>query len=445
VTQLVLMLAAITSATGENSNWPGFLGGTIPAERSAVANAPLEWSPTTNIAWSADLPGYGQSSPVVWGDVVIVTSVEGPMKDTCHVVALKHSDGSQLWKHSFESSDKVKSSLYVSRAAPTPVCDGKAVYAYFESGDVVALSLDGKLLWHRSLSKEFGKFQNKFGLSASPVQTADSVIVLVDDEGPSYLIALDKATGNSRWKTDRKSRTSWSSPAIVPANGKSQVVVSSAGSVDGYDPATGELLWSIDDVGGNTAATPLPFAEGRFLVGASPGREGGQRAELATKSNLAIAIDEVDGKPAPRVLWTAEKAMPSFGSPMVHKGYAYWVNRTGAVYCFDASTGELKYNERTKQSVWATPIGIGDRVYLFGKEGTTTVLAAGPEFKVLAENQLWDPAAVKPDPAAAQNEDTEEKRNAAAMFSGPVQYGVAAVHDGFLIRTGQKLYSVREK
>jgi outer membrane protein assembly factor BamB len=428
--------------TADNSDvWPGFLG--AGAKPPAAESVPLEWSPEKNIAWTADLPGYGQSSPVVWNDAVFVTSVEGPMKDTCHVVALKHSDGSSIWKHSFESSDKVQDSLYVSRAAPTPVCDGKGVYAFFESGDVVGLSIDGKQLWQRSLSSEFGKFKNKFGLAASPVQTDEAVIILVDDEGPSYIIALDKQSGKTLWKTDRASRTSWSSPSLVTVGGKQQVVCSSAGSVDGYDPASGALLWTISNVGGNTAATPMPFADARFLVGASPGRDGGERAELATKSNIAVTIDLVDGKPSPRTLWTAQKAMPSFGSPMVHAGHAYWVNRAGAVYCFDVATGDLRYNERTKQSVWATPIGIGDRVYLFGKEGTTTVLAAGSEFKVLAENQLWDPAAVKPDEAAGQKEDTEEKRKAAAMVSGPVQYGVAAVGGGFLIRTGPKLYSVR--
>lgn len=438
--QLVLSLALLAATAGGSDVWPGFLGAGASPDRTT---APLEWSPTKNIAWTADIPGYGQSSPVVWNDVVIVTSVEGPMKDTCHVLALKHSDGSELWRHSFESSDKVENTLYVSRAAPTPVCDGKAVYAYFESGDVIALSLDGKPLWHRSLSKEFGKFKNKFGLSASPVQTEKSVIILVDDEGPSYLIALDKTDGKTLWKTDRESRTSWSSPALVPVGGKDHVVVSSAMNVDGYDPETGNLLWTLEGIGGNTAATPMPFADGRFLVGASPGRDAGARAELAPKSNVAVAVEEVDGKPTPRIRWTAEKALSSFGSPMVHAGHAYWVNRAGVVFCFDATTGELKYSERTKQPAWATPIGVGDRLYIFGKEGTTTVLAAGPEFKVLAENQLWDPAAIKPDPAPNIGENTPERRAAAAMNAGPVQYGVAAVKGGFVIRTGKKLYAVR--
>jgi outer membrane protein assembly factor BamB len=438
---IALLALALTTAD-EPANWPGFLGGgEVHLQPDAL---PLTWSPSENIAWQAVLPGHGQSSPIIWNGKVLVTAVQGPMKDTYHVLAFALDDGRRLWKHSLESSDKVKESYFVSRAAPTPVTDGRAVYAFFESGDVTALSLDGRELWRRSLSKDYGKFQNEFGLGASPVQTDEAVILLIDHDGPSYLIALSKADGRTLWKTDRTPRRSWSSPAIVPVNGQPQVVCSSAGTVDGYDPATGKRLWTYDEVAGNTAATPLPFADGRFLIGASPGNEGGARVEQAKKSNFAISIEVIDGKPTPKILWRAEEAMPTFASPRVYAGHAYWINRVGVVYCFDAESGELRYAERTKQSCWATPQGAGDRLYLFGKDGVTTVLRAGPKFEVLAENQLWDPASVKPDPAKLAAEETEERRQAAAMFSGRVLYGVAASGGSLLIRTGDVLYCVRQ-
>ncbi len=437
-----LALVLITLAAGSAPTWPGFLGAGARTTDDAET-LPLKWSPTEHIAWKAAIPGYGQSSPVIAGDKVFVTSVEGPEKDTCHVVAVSLADGRQLWRHSFPTSDKVKTSVYVSKAAPTPVTDGEAVYAFFESGDVVALSLDGKLLWHRSLSKDYGKFQNEFGLAASPVLSGEAMIILADHEGPSYLVALSKSDGSTLWKTDRTSRVSWSSPAIVPVAGRPQVVCSSAGSVDGYDPATGALLWSYGEVAGNTSSTPLPFAEGRFLVGASPGREGGARAEGAKKSNLAMSIAAAGDKLAPEVLWRTESAVPTFASPMVYRDHAYWINRSGVVYCLDAKTGESRYTERIKQSSWATPVGVGDRLYCFGKDGTTTVLRAGPKFEELAENQLWDPASIKPDPARASQESTPERQQSAAMFSGPVQYGVALAPGSLLIRTGDTLYCLR--
>lgn len=436
----LLLILSLAGATGD-VKWPGFLG----AGHSEVAaeSLPLTWSPDKNIAWKTNLPGHGQSSPIVWRDRVFVTAVEGPLKDTYHVAALNLADGKILWQHSLESSDKVKDSNHVSRAAPTPATDGQAVYAFFESGDVTALSLDGQVRWQRSLSRDYGKFHNEFGLAASPLVTNDAVLLLIDHDGPSYVIALAKDDGRTLWKTERSPRRSWSSPALVPVGDKFHLVCSSAGSVDGYDPATGKLVWSFNEVAGNTAATPLAFGDGLFLVGASPGREPGERADGAKRSNLAAAIQATPTGPRFNVLWRTEEAVPSFGSPVVIQDHAYWINRVGVVYCLDARLGEKRYAERTPQSCWATPLGVGDRVYLFGKDGLTTVLRTGPKFEVLAENQLWDPASVKVDQERINREETEERRRAAASFAGPVQYGVAAVSGSLLIRTGDCLYCLR--
>jgi outer membrane protein assembly factor BamB len=441
VSTTLLVMLAWSLAAEPTGVWPGFLG--AGASPVASESLPLEWSPAKNIAWKADLPGHGQSSPVVYEGRVFVTAIEGPLKDKCHVLAFDLATGKQAWKHTFESSDKVKNTVYVSRAAPTPVADAQGVYAFFESGDVVALAHDGTVRWTRSLGADYGKFKNKFGLAASPVMTEKSVILLIDDEGPSYLIALAKQDGKNLWKTDRTSRVSWSSPAVVPVEGSRQVVCSSAGSVDGYDPETGALLWSFTEVGGNTSTTPMPIGPGQFLVAAAMGRDG-ENSESAKKSNLAMAIEQTGGKPAAKVLWRTEEALASFSSPIVAGDYAYWLNRAGVVFCFDRKTGEKKYAERLKQGCWATPLVAGDRIYFVGKDGLTSVIATGPQFNLLAENMLWDPAAVKRDPNAGANEETEERKKAAANFASPIQYGVAAVNGSLLIRTGDGLYCLRK-
>lgn len=435
---LGLLLAAV--AEGPPAAWPGFLG--AGADPIAADSLPLSWSPTENVAWKAALPGHGQSSPVIDGDDVFVTAVEGPQKDTCHLICLSLADGREKWRRSIASTAPVKNSLYVSRAAPTPVVDADRVYAFFESGDLLAVGRDGREAWSRSLSRDHGAFDNEFGLAASPAQAADRLFLLVDHKGPSYVLAVSKADGRTLWKRDRTSRVSWSSPAVVTIDGVAQLVCSSAGSVDAYDLATGEPLWSLGDLGGNTAATPVAFAGGRFLVGASPGQEG-QHAATARRSNLAMTARRQGAVWEPQVLWRTDKALPSFGSPVVHGDVAYWVNRAGVVTGLDAATGTVHFEERAAESVWATPLGVGDRVYLFGKNGTTTVIAAGPAWKVLATNRLWDPDDVQVDPAAGAAEDTEEKRRGAAMFAGRVQYGVAAVSGSLLVRTGDVLYCVR--
>lgn len=383
---LILMVAAITAPP---DSWPSFLG--QGATNIDPATIPLTWSPTENIAWQAKLPGRGQSSPVIWHDQVFVTSIEGSMKDKCHLVALSLQDGHELWRQTIAASQTVRSNYFQSRSAPTPAVDAKRAYAFFETGNVVATDHSGKLLWQRVLTEDYGAFESTIGLASSPILVNDILVILIDHEGPSYLLALDSATGETRWKTDRTSRTSYTSPSLVPISGTQQIVCSSSGSVDGYDPKTGEILWTYEEnVGGNSTGVPLAIRDGMFAVGASPGMHN-EREELAKKTNFVMRVEFVDGKYVPKVVWRTEDAMPSFNSPLVHGECAYWVNRAGVVYCYDAATGKSLYTKRTNGVCWATPVGLGNRVYLFGKDGMTTVLAVGPEHQVLAENMLWDP------------------------------------------------------
>jgi outer membrane protein assembly factor BamB len=436
----LLLLALLLPA--DPPAWPGFLGAAAtPIEPASI---PLTWSPSQNVAWDASLPGHGQSSPVIWNDRAFVTSVVGENKETCHTVCLSLADGAILWDHQHQSTAPDPNSVYISRAAPTPVVDRNHVFAFFECGDLVALTHDGKQVWTTSLSKLYGRFVNKFGLSSSPVQTDSAVIVLIDDEGPSCLVAISKADGSILWKTDRTSRTSWSSPALLTLAGLPQVIVSSAGTIDSYDPATGKQLWTYADIGGNTATTPLPAGPDSFLVAASPGRSG-ENSAGAQKSNALIKVTRDGDQWKIEKPWMSSEATPSWASPFVHQGYAYWVNRVGVVYCLNAATGEQKYAQRTKQSCWATPLAIGDRIYFFGKEGATTVLAAGPEFRQLAVNELWNADTPPSDNGAPKTDETSpERKQANAMFSGPTQYAAAAVSGSLLIRVGSHVFCIRD-
>lgn len=425
-----LVALALGGTPDESAVWPSFLGrGATPVEAKSL---PLTWSPEENVAWKVDLKGHGQSSPVVWKGRVYVTAVEGPNKEKNLVTAYALADGKSLWEHIQGSSFPVKSTEYVSRAAPTPVVDESAVYAFFESGDLVVLSHEGKTLWSKALIKEYGELTSNHGLAASPLLTENAVVVLVDHGGPSYLAAFGKADGALLWKTDRKSRQSWSSPTLAKVAGREQILISSSGAVDGYDPANGKRLWTFDKVGGNTSNTPRAYGDGMILVGAGQGRGGVEGG----KGNLALRVVPQGDSFEAEIAWTAKEATSSFGSPLVHQGLAYYVNRAGVVYCLDAENGEQKYAQRTKQSTWATPFGVEDRVYFFGRDGLTTVLAAGPEFKVLAENSLW-------------KSDTEEKpagggREGGMSRGGPVQYGVAVVPGSILVRVGDRLYCLCE-
>lgn len=456
---LLLLSLLLSADPAPTQSWPGFRGdGT---STSSAKNLPVTWSPEENLAWRTALPGYGQSSPVVWGNRAFVTAVDGAEKEKLLVVAVNTATGKPAWSKELPASQKGKNNPMMSRAAPTPIVDGDAVYAFFESGDVVALSHAGELKWERSLSKDYGAFKNNHGIASSPTQTEKAVLILIDDMGASYLVALDKATGKNLWKADRKSRSSWTSPVVAQLNGKAVVLVSSGGSLDAYDAATGKELATLTGLVGNTI--PSPVAAGDLVVlGAGENRMKPDLAESARSNGCVRFVmkgDQVTFEP----VWEGKKAISHHASPLVYQGHAYFVTKTGFVHCVDLKTGEERYAERLDNPCWATPVGAGGHVYFFGKDGVTTVLKAGAEFDKVAANRLWSDAdfakrrAEAKEKAAANlpkppegkgpgggpplpKEELEATRYSAV---GDVVYGVAVVDGTVLVRTGTELICVR--
>lgn len=396
----LIPLLSLLLAVSPASSWPAFRG--LGDSVTDARNLPLTWSDKQGVAWQTELPGYGQSSPVAWGKRAFVTAVRGAEKEELVVTCVDTATGKILWTQSFPSSLKQADSDYVSRAAPTPAVSADRLYAFFESGDLLALDHDGKLLWQRKLTADYGEFQGNHGIGSSLALFEDRVIVLIDHDGPSYLLAVDGATGKNVWKLDRPSKISWTSPIVGTAAGRPQLVVSSTGTVEAFDPRDGKPLWNFAGIEGNTVASPT-LAGDFVLVGSSD-----------AKHNFALRADGSGTLTQSAVVWRSDQAAASFSSPLVHRGRVYLVNKAGAAACLDALSGKPLWSERIG-SCWASALGAGDRVYFFGKEGVTTVLAAEPEFKKLAENLL-----------------TIEGR----------LYGVAVVPGALLLRTGKKLICV---
>ncbi|MEZ6129786.1 MAG: PQQ-binding-like beta-propeller repeat protein [Planctomycetaceae bacterium] len=382
---LGLLLSATLNATAEDipKGWTSFRNG---GSSRVVGELPTQWAADTNIAWQTETDGYGQSAPVILEDQIIVASVIGEQKEQCAVTAYSLTDGKQLWQHRFDAAHHAPSSYMMSRAAPTPVVDQQAVYAFFESGDLVAVDLSGKSLWHRDLTADYGEFQNNHGLGSSPAQTADLVVLNIEHKGPSVLLALDKKTGQTTWKADRPSGSSWTSPIVVGEGSTQQVVVSSGGDLSGYDLHDGQKLWSLEGLEGNSV--PSPCAVGDFIfVGARIPEFGS--AEEAAKSNLCVRITGDDAQPY-ELCWRAAKAVSDYASPVVDGEHVYFLNKVGVLYCVDAMSGETIYQQRLRSECWATPIVTETGIYFFGKDGTTRIVRRGREFEVLATNNLWD-------------------------------------------------------
>ena len=381
------------------TRWPGFRGGR-DTNVSRAARLPLTWSDDT-VAWRATTPGFGQSSPVVWDDTVFLTSLEGAMKETIYVAALDLEDGSERWRRRFAAAETFEWNDYVSKGAPTPAVDGERLYAFFDSGDLMALTHDGDTVWHRDLSADYGTLGGNHGVGNSVLLTDDAVVILLTRRTYSYLLAVDPRTGETVWKADREPGVAWSTPVLAPDG--DEIVVSASGRIEGFDAGTGELRWSFAGFRGNHV--PSPTVTGDLVI------IGG----MAVEANLALRRGRTGVLDRSDVAWTAGSAS-NFASPFAYRDCVYWVNPAGAARCLAPDSGVVRWTHRLPASTWATPLGHDDRVYFFTEQGVTQVLRYSTDApEVLATNHL--------------------------SVDAPVT-GFAAVDDAIVIRAGTEVIRV---
>lgn len=468
---LILFVAicslGILSTSSASDPWPAFRG---DGSGIAKANLPTQWAAEEGIAWQANIPGYGQSSPVVWDGTVYVTSSEGPFQEDCQVHAFGLANGEKLWTSHIQATTKVENYFRNSRAAPTCCVDKSAVYSFFASGDVTAMSHEGKTQWSVPLIKMFGEVQNERGVASSLAQTDELLFVVIDHHGPSYVLAIEKKSGKVTWKADRGERVpSWSSPVIAKSGNRNIVVVSSADTVDAYDTSTGESLWQLGGLQGNHIPSATVVGD-RIFVGSTTMYGGASDEEETAGSNCCIRLTNEDGKAGYQVLWGAERANSYYSTPLAFAGYVYYVNKVGVLFCINQETGKQVFAKRIGNPCWASAIGItrsdGEQlVYFVLKNGYTVILKPGDQYEQVARNQLYDvDDMVEASLAAAQQrkanavppEQAAPKTGPEKVFAGlpekelhemfsygdPTVYGVAVGGDRLLVRTGQHLYCV---
>lgn len=447
--------------------WRGFRDS---GSNTVEADLPTEWSPDKGLAWQATIPGYGQSSPVVWQGQVYVTSSDGPFQEHCQVHAYSLRDGAKRWTSDVSATTKVENYFRNSRAAPTCCVDQRGVYSFFASGDVTAMKHSGETIWSTPLLKLYGEVGNERGIASSPAQTAELLFVLVDHEGPSYLVALRKSTGEVAWKADRGNRVpSWSSPVVTKCGTRELVITSSADSVDAYDSQTGESLWKLEGLQGNHIPSASIVGDSLF-IGSTTMFNGASDEKATAASNCCLTLTNFNDKPGFEQRWSAERANSYYSTPLAFAGFVYYVNKAGVLYCIDQETGNQVFAKRLDNPCWASAIGVtkpnGEQlVYFVLKNGFTVVIRPGTEFDQVSRNQLFDADAFR---EASEAAEIQRKKNAVPaelakpkdgpekvlagmpekqlhqMFSygDPMVYGVAVAEDRLFIRTGQQLFCV---
>lgn len=395
----VLSLLTVTVACAEN--WPQFRGPNGQGQ-SGESGLPLNWSDTENVAWKTELPGQSWSSPIVWDNHIFVTTAtdEGT---SCRVVALDRTSGRILWNNEVfrqQPGHKQERNTY---ASPTPATDGRLVYACFGDGSFAALDYAGNVVW---INRDY-PFYSQHGLATSLLLHRDLVIMARDGSSDgqdkdlgwqrpwdgAFILALDARTGKERWKARRGlSRISHGMPAVWEHDGTEELVSEAGDVVQGFDLDTGERLWSSQVIGEGKVPSTVVGEGLVFTAGGWGGRETikafrlGERGELGT-SNL---------------VWEQRKGVPKIPSLLHVAPHLYGITDGGIATCLTAATGEIVWQERVGGNFSASPIAAEERIYIVSDSGDTTVVAAGPEFKVLAKNSLGEK--VQASPAISQGQ-----------------------------------------
>jgi outer membrane protein assembly factor BamB len=404
----VVAVAGLLAVDLSADHWPHWRG---PAASgvSSESKLPARWSDNENVAWKASIRGFGISSPIVWGDLVFVTSQAGrgevrqgprlvqggnPLeageralaadpagngKVVFLVTAYDRRTGRRAWEFELPAEGPLPSVHEKHNlASPSPVTDGERVYAWFATGQIAAIDLTGKLVWKKHLGAEFGPFEINWGHGSSPIVYQDRLILVCYHQPTSYLLSLDSKTGGVQWKADTTAGvTSYSTPLVVEAGGKAEVVVNSSVGVSGHDVATGERLWHFEEA--NRFPVPSPvFASGVIYM--SRGYRSSPFMAIRPGGRGSIAGSHIE--------WQMPSGAPYISSLVHYEGLIYMTGDVGVLTVVDAKTGERVYQERVGGVYTASPVAGDGKVYLVSEDGETIVIAAGRTPRVLERNKL---------------------------------------------------------
>ena len=400
---LVLALAALSpvavaEGTGEWPWWRGPLGNGV----SPDGDPPLRWSEQENVRFKVPIDGDGLATPIVWGERIYVLSglslgatdgAASPAQEPSEtplptlrflVTAYDRHDGSVAWQR--VANERVPHEGHHQESAwanASPVTDGERVYAHFGSAGTYAYTLEGELVWEVDLGDMTSRLG--YGEGSSPALWGNTLVINWDHEGDSFVVALDKLTGEERWRRDRPGElTSWSTPLIREHEGRVHVIVAAAERTRSYDLRDGEVLWSVSGLGMNVIPTPTYDAGTLYLA------SGKRDSPRMLAVDIRGASGDLDGTDA--VLWTRDRDTPYVSTPLLYRGQLYFFKHVSSfLTSVVAATGETLFTERVGLGrVFASPVAADGRIYLLGRDGKALVLEPGPALKILAENQLDD-------------------------------------------------------
>jgi outer membrane protein assembly factor BamB len=372
----LLLLWPPVALAAQTERWPEFRGPTGQGH-STERDVPLEWSESRNVLWKTPVQGRGWSSPVVERDRVwLTTAISGRGGTSLRAVAFDVETGREVLNvEVFQLRNSDLLNFKNSHASPTPIVEGDRVYVHFGAAGTAALTTSGDIVWKTRLS-----YQSQHGNGGSPVLYKDLLIVSCDGSDEAYVIALDKASGKTRWKRARRYPfdQAYSTPLVIRVGDRDQVVSVGAYRAAAYDPATGAEIWRVSyDDGFSNVPRPI-YGHGLVYIAT-----GFQQPSL-----LAVRADGKGDVTRTHVAWRISRGAPYTPSPLLAGNELYVVNDLGIVSCLDAVTGTLHWQQRIGGNHSASPVFAAGRIYFLSEEGIATVIAPGKTFQRLATNQL---------------------------------------------------------
>ena len=389
---VTLALMAFNSTLAEN--WSCFRGPT----RQGISNekdVPLEWSQTSNIVWKRPIPGEGWSSPIVFDDRVFVTTATDAGA-SYRLLCLDRLTGTILWNKQVLRQKPGHKQNFNSYASCTPATDGRKVYVLAFDGTLAAVSMEGNVIWSH---REFG-YYSEHGLGVSPILYRDLLIVTFDgsSSGPdkklgwqkpwdqALILALDKNTGKVQWRGRRgSSRIAHITPQVLSENGRDQLVSSAGDVVQGFNLKTGERIWTVSSPGEGVVPSVV-IGDGLIFTTSGFGDSTIRAVRTGGKGDVTKT----------HIAWESKDDVSKIPSMLYVRPFLFLVTETGVAKCLRAETGEVLWRERLEGRYSASPIWVDGRIYFLSEQGKTTVVQAGGEFKVLAENELEEKCGASP-------------------------------------------------
>jgi len=400
-------LNAQGNVSNYDKNWPQWRGPDATGYAS-IGNPPIKWSETKNVKWKIEIPGRGHATPIVWNNLVFIhTAVKtdmgtekeettgqesserrGPPSNNAEnifdfiVMAIDRSDGHLIWKTKVCEEQPVDGTHQTGTwASNSPVTDGEYLYAYFGSRGLYCLDFDGKIIW----SRDFGQMKKKmdFGEGSSPALYGDKLVIIWDHEGDSYLYIIDKKTGKDIKRIPRDEATSWSSPLIVNVNGTDQIITNATSKMRSYDLTTGDIIWEGTGMTSNVIPNPIVNENVVYMM-------SGFRGNALQAIDLSKAKGNISGTDA--ILWEYNQNTPYTPSALLINDRLYFLRaNNGQLTCLNALDGSVYYSLQKLEgtgTIYASPVGAQDRLYISSESGITYVVKDSENFEILAKNTL---------------------------------------------------------